>query len=111
MEYKKIIDSLDNTSNQPSKFRTTDWIEINYESRGTYNTSSLPKFKTWMLKWSLCDYSDAYLLPSGYLIFSNTGTLAALNNRKNIITKNCAPFTGCISEINNIKRDNGKTLK
>ena len=35
MEYQKIINSLDNTSNQPSKYRTTNWIEIKDESRGT----------------------------------------------------------------------------
>ena len=32
MEYKKIINLLDNTANQPSKFRTRNWVEINHES-------------------------------------------------------------------------------
>ena len=49
-------------SNQPSKFRTKNWVEINVESRGTYNVNSQIKFKTTMLKFSLCDYSDAYIL-------------------------------------------------
>ena len=40
MEYQKIINLLDNTSNQPSKFRTKNWVEINDESRRTYNTYS-----------------------------------------------------------------------
>ena len=40
MEYQKIRNSLDNTSNQPSKFRTKNWIEINDESRGRYNDNS-----------------------------------------------------------------------
>ena len=40
MEYQKIRNLLDNTSNQPSKFRTKNWIEINDESRGTYNGNS-----------------------------------------------------------------------
>ena len=35
MAYQKIIILLDNTSNQPSKFRTENWVEINDESRGT----------------------------------------------------------------------------
>ena len=39
MEYQKITDLLDNTSNEPSKFRTKNWVEINDESRGTYNAS------------------------------------------------------------------------
>ena len=49
-------------SNQRSKFRTKNWVEINDESRGTYNVNSQIKFKTTMLKSSLCDYSDAYIL-------------------------------------------------
>ena len=63
MEYQKIANLLDdNKSNQPSKFRTKNWVEINDESRGTYNVNSQIKFKTTMLKSSLCDYSDAYIL-------------------------------------------------
>ena len=65
MEYQKIINLLDNTLNQPSKFRTKNWVEINDESRGTYNTNSQVKFKTTMLKSSLCDYSDAFILVKG----------------------------------------------
>ena len=37
MEYQKIINSLNNTPNQPSKFKTKYWVKINDESRGTYN--------------------------------------------------------------------------
>ena len=59
MEYQKIANLIDNTSNQPSKFRTKNWVEINDESRVTYNANSQIKFKTTMLKSSLCDYSDA----------------------------------------------------
>ena len=56
---------LDNPSNQLSKFKTKDWVEINDESRGAYNTNSQIEFKTTMLKPSLCDYSDAYILVKG----------------------------------------------
>ena len=54
MEYQKI-NLLDNTSNQLSKFRTKNWVEINDESRGTYNVNSDIAFKTTRLKSSLCD--------------------------------------------------------
>ena len=37
MEYQKIINLLDDSTNQPSKFRTSNWAEINDESRGAYN--------------------------------------------------------------------------
>ena len=50
MEYPKKINLLDNTPNQPSKFRTMNWVEINKDSRGTYNTNSQAEFKTSMLK-------------------------------------------------------------
>ena len=55
MEYQKIANLIDDTSNQPSKFRAKTWVEINDESRGTYNVNSQIKFKTAMLKSSLCD--------------------------------------------------------
>ena len=54
MEYQKIINSLDNTPNQLSKFRTKYWIEINNQSRGVYIVNSDIRFKTIMLKSSLC---------------------------------------------------------
>ena len=44
---------------------TKDWVEIKDDTRGTYNTNSQIKFKTSMLKSSLCDYSDTYIVVSG----------------------------------------------
>ena len=105
MEYQKITNLIDdNASNQPSKFRTRNWAEINDESRGVYNVNSQIKFKTAMLKSSLCDYSDAYILVKGTISVNNTAAAgAAVNNNNNkVIFKNCAPFTNCISEINNM---------
>ena len=63
MEYQKIINLLENTLNQPIKFRTKSWVEVN-EPRGTYNVNSQIKFKTSMSRSVLCDYSDAYILVS-----------------------------------------------
>ena len=59
MEYQKITNLLDNASNQQSKFRTKNWVEINDESRGEYNFNSQTEFKITVLKSSLCDNSDA----------------------------------------------------
>ena len=58
MEYQKIINVLDNTKDQQSKFRTRNWVEINDESRGKYDNSNI-KFKTSMIRSDLCDHSDA----------------------------------------------------
>ena len=100
---------LDNTPNQPTKFRTNNWVEINDESRGTYNTNSQIKFKTSMLRSSLCDYSDAYILVSGTItpveVAGGRG-----NNGIQVVFKNHAPFTNCISEVNNTQTDNAKDI-
>ena len=45
MEYQKILNFLENTPNQPSKFKTKNWVEINDESHGEYNTSCQIKLK------------------------------------------------------------------
>ena len=113
MEYQKIANLIDDsTLNQPSKFRTRNWIEINDESRGAYNVNSQIKFKTAMLKSSLCDYSDAYILVKGTITVNNTAAqgAAANNTNKKVIFKNCSPFINCISEINNTQIDNAKDI-
>ena len=58
MEYRKIINLLDNTANQPSKFRTRNWVEINNESKEKYDNSN-SRFKTSVIRSNLCDYSDS----------------------------------------------------
>ena len=65
-----------------------------------------------MLKSSLCDYNDAYILVKGTISVNNTAAqgAAADNVNKKVIFKNCAPFTNCISEINNTQMDNAKDI-
>ena len=65
MEYQKIKNLLDNTPDQPTKFKTKNSAEINYDSRGTYNANSQNNCKTSLLRSSLYVYSDAYILESG----------------------------------------------
>ena len=113
MEYQKIANLIDdNTLNQPSKFRRRSWIEVNDESRGAYNVNSEIKFKIAILKSSLCDYSDAYILVKGTITVNNTAAQGAVanNTNKKVIFKNCAPFTNCISEINNTQIVNAKDI-
>ena len=99
MEYQKIANMLDDASNEPTKFRKKNWVEINDESRGTYNVDSQIKFKATMLKSSLCDYSDAYIIVKETITVNNTAAVDAdaNNTNKKVIFKNCAPFTNCIS--------------
>ena len=112
MEYQNIAISLDSASNKPSKFRTRNWVEINDEARGTYSHNKQIKFKTSMLRSSLCDYSDAYILVKGNITVNNTAAdgAAANNTNKKVIFKNCAPFTNCISKINKTQIDNAEYI-
>ena len=77
MEYKKIANLIDDTSNQPSKFRTKNWVERSDESRGAYNVNSQIKFKTTMLKSILYDYNDAYILVKETIKIAGAGDDAA----------------------------------
>ena len=72
MECQKLINLLDNTQNQPTEFRTKNWVEINDESCGTYNTNNQIRFKTSMLRTNLCDCSDSYILVKGTITVVNT---------------------------------------
>ena len=73
MEYEKIINLLDDTTNQPSKFRTRYLVEINDQSRGNYGKNNQIKFKTSIIRSNLCDYSDAYILFSGTISIDGAG--------------------------------------
>ena len=70
-------------------------VEIDDELRGTYSEDKETRFKTSMLRSSLCDYSDAYILVKGTITVANAAAQDQPNNgaNKNIIFKNCAPFT------------------
>ena len=87
---------IDNTPNQLSKFRTKTWIEINGQSRGVYNTNSDIRFKTTVLKFSLCDYSDGYILVKGTITSTEAGDDAAARQEdernKGIIFKKLCPI-------------------
>ena len=104
---------LENISNQPTKFRLKNWIETNDDAPETYDSNSQIKFKTSMLKSSLCYHSDAYILVSGTIIVEDTQ--AAYDSGNNItkqeIFKNGVSFTDSISEINNSKADSAKEIK
>ena len=65
-----------------------------------------------MLMSSLYDYNDAYILVKGNILVNNTAAAGADadNTNKKVIFKNCAPFTDCISKINNTQVDNAKDI-
>ena len=67
-----MINLLESTSNQQSKCKTKNWVEINDDSRRTCNSNNKIKVETMMLKSSFCDYSDAYILVKGTITAPNT---------------------------------------
>ena len=113
MEYQKIANLLESTSDNLSKFRTRNWVEINDDARGTYTNADI-KFKTTMLKSDLCDYADAYIFFKGTITITGAGDAAAARQAderdKEVTFKNCAPFTKCISRINNTDIDNAHDI-
>ena len=117
IEYQKIANLLDNEvvlseSNKPSKFRVRSWVEINDAIRAAYSRNQQVRFKTAMLRSSLCDYNDPYILVKGNISVNNTAAEGAdaNNTNNNVIFKNCAPFTNCISKINNTEIDNAECI-
>ena len=94
MEYQKIANLLNDEPNKPSKFRTRNWVEINNDIRGAHSPNKQIRFKTTMLRSSLCDYSDTYILVKGNISVYNTAAVGAdaNNSNKKVIFKNCSPF-------------------
>ena len=84
---------------QINHFRIKNWVEINDESRGIYIVNRQIGFKTLMLRYSLCDYSDSYILVKGNISVNKTAAADAY-----------APFTDCISKINSTQVDNDKDI-
>ena len=109
METQKIVNLLNSSENEYSKFATKKWYIIESESKGNYSHHDPIKFLTKSIESSFCDYSDAYILVTGAIAV--TRTIAAADNnplqRKQPLTpatrvvfKNCAPFKDCGTEIN-----------
>ena len=72
MEYEKIANLLNDEPNQPYKFRTRKWVEINDESRGSYTSNDI-RFKTTILRSNLCNYVNAYILVKGTIPITGAG--------------------------------------
>ena len=88
MEYQWIINLLDDTTDQPSKFRTRNWVEINDESWWTYNANSDMKFKASVRRSNICDYSDAYIHDKVIITVLNTAAAGASVNTLTIFKSN-----------------------
>ena len=88
METQKIVNLLNSSDNENSKFVTKKWYIID-----NYSHENAIKFLTSSLESSLCDYSDAYILVTG------NNTVTSGNNNTKVAFKNCTPFEKCRTEI------------
>ena len=95
METQKIVNLLNDSDNESSKFATRKWCIINDQNKGQYSrgneNDSTIKFETKVIKPNLCDYPDAHILVTGDIkvvdVAANT----------NVAFKNYAPFTRCVT--------------
>ena len=91
METEKIVNLLNESDNESSKFATRKWYIINDQNNGQYGegneNDSTIKFETKVIKSNLDDYSDAYILVTGNI------TATGGNANATVVFKNCAPFT------------------
>ena len=86
MEAQKIINLLNDSSNEESKFSTKKWYVIDIQTaKGKYKQGDTIKFETETIKSSLCNYSDAFILVTGNI------TVTA-NDDTDVAFKNCAYF-------------------
>ena len=94
METQKIVNLLNGSDNDNSKYATKKWYFIDSESNGNYSQNDEIKFLTRSIESSLCDYSDAYIL------VTENSTATPNNTAAQVVFKNCAPFEKCRTEIN-----------
>ena len=100
----KHVLSEDNENEVLSKFVIREYVRIN-SLLDTYNENESIRFKTPMLRSSLCDYSDAYILVKGTITVTAPGANNGANNirdkkNRSLILKKNAPFVSCITRIN-----------
>ena len=104
MEFQKILDLLDSTSEDKDlpRFVTKKWIEVYDQSEKNYNVSKEIRIKTLMLRSDLCNYSDAYIVVKGTITVTDADNA---KRNKNVTFKSNAPFINCISKINDVQID------
>ena len=104
METQKIVNLLNGSDNDNSRFATKKWYIIDSESNGNYSQNDEIKFLTRSIESSLCDYSGAYILVTGNITVKrrNAADTAdiALDAITQVVFKNYAPFEKYRIEIN-----------
>ena len=84
METQKIVNLLNGSDNENSKFATKKWYIIDNESKGNYSHHNPIKFLTKSIESSLCDYSDAYILVTGNIAVTRTTAGDAVQRKQQL---------------------------
>ena len=114
MKAQKIVNLLNSSENEYSKFSTKKQCIIDSETKGNYSHHDPIKFLTRSIESSLYDYSDAHILVTGDIAVTRTITAVAGDNHQNkqplnattqVPFKNCALFKDCRTEINDTSVD------
>ena len=103
METKKVVNLLNGSDNENSKFETKKWYVIDSESKGNYWLKNPIKFLINLLESSLCDYPGAYILLTGNITVTRTIAVAAGGDpqRKQVLTEATqVVFKNCRTEVN-----------
>ena len=109
METQKIVNLLNGSDNENSKFATKKWYVIDSESKGKHSNHDPIKFLTKSIESSLCDYSDACILVTGNIAVkrrnaANTADIALMATTQ-VAFNNCALFEKCLTEIDGTLAD------
>ena len=102
MEHQKILHLLNQAND--SKFVTRKWNIVNDQSYGKFGEKNEIIYNTDVWKSNLCDYNDAYI------IVRDDITIAGRNLATKITFKSCAPFTKCITKIDETTMDDAEDL-
>ena len=108
MDTQNIANLLGDVDNESSKFTTRKWYVISDQNNTVYGKGNednrTVKFETRVIKSNLCDYSDAYILVTGDI------TATGGNADTRVAFENCAPFTKCVTHINDEHVNNADNL-
>ena len=114
MEYQKITNLLGTIPNEMPRFITKKWVEVHDHSgdaNDRYKPNKPMRLKTSMLRSDLCDFSDAYIAVKGDITLTKAANRDFIDVRNRFLAfKNNAPFTNCISKINNALIDIAEDL-
>ena len=109
MEFQKLVNFLDTTSNDKDlpRFVRKEWIKVSDQSEKNCNVNKKIIIKAPMLGSDLCNFSNAYIVVKGDITVTEPDNA---KRNKSIAFKSNVPYINCISKINGVQIDNAEDL-